>query len=246
MYHDFSRCRGVRRNVAGWPTESVTRWSTWPGTQGGESPGQRGTPVVAHDVRPGDLQVGQDRHDVPGQLHERVGLDGFWLVGAPVAAQVGDDDLESRTGEGRYLVPPEPTGIGKTVQQNDRRSLPRDLVLDTHSVHVYPGQRALLSPARGPACHCRGPRNLRSSRVCAQTAAWKTIRGEPPSTSPAGRWPPTGRIHRYAPRSSCEAGQVRSAVLAPNRTWHAASRWPVGIQLAGIRSGTDVAAQERY
>ena len=77
-------------------------------------------------------------------LHERVGLDGFGLIGAPVSAQVGDDDLESRAGEGRYLVPPEPTGIGKTMQQNDRRSLPRDLVLDAHSVHVHPGQRVLL------------------------------------------------------------------------------------------------------
>src|SRR5690242_3252317 len=28
MYHDCSRCRGVRRKVAGWPTESATRWST--------------------------------------------------------------------------------------------------------------------------------------------------------------------------------------------------------------------------
>src|SRR6266566_3802785 len=109
------------------------------GHEGRERPGQRGTPVVAHHVGPLDPQVGQDRHDVPGDVHERVGLDGLGFVGAPVSAQVGDDDLEPRTGEGRHLVPPQPAGIGKTVQQNDRRSLPRGLVLDTHSVDVHPG-----------------------------------------------------------------------------------------------------------
>ena len=110
---------------------------------------------MADYVRPAGVQVGQDRYDVPGDVQERVGLDGFGLIRAPVSAQVGHDDLESRTGEGRHLVPPRSRPeIGKAVQQHDRRPLPRDLVLDAHSVDVHPGQRALLSPAMGsPSKH---------------------------------------------------------------------------------------------
>ena len=32
-YLDFSRCRHFRRMVAGWPTDSATRWSTLPGAR---------------------------------------------------------------------------------------------------------------------------------------------------------------------------------------------------------------------
>jgi hypothetical protein len=33
-------------------------------------------------------------------------------------------------------MPPQPTGVGKSVQQDDRASLPGDLVLDTHTADV--------------------------------------------------------------------------------------------------------------
>lgn len=42
-------------------------------------------------------------------------------------------------------MPPEPTGVGKAVQQDDRAPRPRDLVLDTNSVDIHP---AHLAPVR--------------------------------------------------------------------------------------------------
>src|SRR5215471_21826113 len=75
--------------------------------QGGQHPGQPGAPVVTDDVGPADPEVGEDRHDVTGQPGHRVGLDRLGFVGAPVAAQVRDDDLEPGPGQRRYLLPPE-------------------------------------------------------------------------------------------------------------------------------------------
>jgi hypothetical protein len=79
---------------------------------------------VAQHVRPADLPLGQDRQHIAGEEGQRVGLDGVGLAGAPVAAQVGDDDLETGFGERGYLMPPEPAGVGKAVQQYNRASRP--------------------------------------------------------------------------------------------------------------------------
>jgi hypothetical protein len=51
-----------------------------------------------------DPQAGEDRRDIAGQQRQRVGLDGLGLAGASVAAQVGDDDLETGSGQPRPVT----------------------------------------------------------------------------------------------------------------------------------------------
>src|SRR5262249_18841811 len=85
------------------------------------------------------------------QRRERVVRDGGGLAGAAVAAQVGDDDLEPGPGERGYLVPPQPPGVGKAVQQHHRPPLPGDLVRDLHPVDVHPSHVTTLHDAQtGP------------------------------------------------------------------------------------------------
>ncbi len=115
------------------------------GSEGGEHPGQAGAPVVADYMGRADVLLGEDRHDIPGQPGHRVGLDRLGLVGAPVAAQVGDDDLEPGPGERRHLVPPQAPGVGKAVQQHDRAPLAGHLVLDTDPVDIHPAHTARFS-----------------------------------------------------------------------------------------------------
>ena len=128
------------------------------GHEGGERPGQGRAPVVTDDVGPVDPHRGEDRRDVPGQQGQRVGLDLLGLVGVPVAAQVGDDDLEPGPGQRRYLVPPQPPGVGKAVQQHDRASLPGHLVLDTDPVDIHPAHSpsSRTSIARFSGDRCLG------------------------------------------------------------------------------------------
>src|SRR5215470_11957071 len=98
-----------------------------------------------------DLTVGEDCHHVPGKPGHRVGLDRFRLSRAPVATQVGDDYLKPGIGQRRHLVPPQPAGVGEAMQEHDGATLPRDLVLDTDAVDVYPTHWSSLWTASLPS-----------------------------------------------------------------------------------------------
>jgi hypothetical protein len=139
MYHDFSRCSDERGGVADGQRDQMVDAA---GHERGEPPGEGCAPVVAHDMGLGDAEVGQDGQDVPGQEGKRVGLHRLGLVRAPVSAQIRNHDLEPGPGQRRYLVPPETARVGKTVQQHDRLSLPRDLVLDADPIDVHPAHLA--------------------------------------------------------------------------------------------------------
>ena len=66
------------------------------------------------------------------------------LVGAPVAALIGNDNPESGFGEGIYLLGPEPAGVGEAVEKQHRcsffRAVQLDIELDAATVylHVFP------------------------------------------------------------------------------------------------------------
>jgi hypothetical protein len=108
---------------------------------------------MAHHMRPAGPGLCQDRQDVPGKNRDRVGADGFRLVGASVTAQVGDDDLEPGFGERGRLMPPEPGGVWKAVQQQDRRpTVTMYLVFNADPVDLYSG-------------HARSPSQPESSRL---------------------------------------------------------------------------------
>jgi hypothetical protein len=102
---------------------------------------------------------------MPGLLRERTGigpsgagLDGLGLAGTPVAAQVGDHDLEPCRSQRWHLMPPHPAGVGKPVQQHDRAPLPRDLVLDAGpSASTRPIRPPQVLMAGSPAMWCPGP-----------------------------------------------------------------------------------------
>src|SRR5580700_3089329 len=171
---------------------------------------------------PGDLQVGEDRHDIPGQQHQRVGVDGLGLAGAPVATQVRDHDLEPRRGQRRDLVPPEPPGVGKAVQQHDRPPLPGDLILDTHPVDVYPAHTASLSRNLGADRHPASFGSLSEAfRSQSRTSPLvKELYSGNSSAAVAARSPRPTDVHsavsaRYAAISSRFAASLRYAASMP-------------------------------
>ena len=118
----------------------------------GQHPGQGGAPVVSDHMSAAHLLGGQHGLHVSGQKSQRIGLDGTGLAGSPVPAQVRDDDLKSGGGQGWNLMPPQPPGVGETVQQHNRASLTRDLILDADPVDIYPAHPP--TPIRG-SCHLR-------------------------------------------------------------------------------------------
>ena len=158
MYHDFSRCRGL----GGRWTDARPRGR--PGGRPGRARGMPSPRPGPHPSRGRPREPGRPAGSAriastsPASAHHRVRFDGRGLVRAPVAAQVGHDDLESGLGQGRHLVPPEPPGVGKAVQQHDRYPLPRYLVFGADPVRRSPGPMGLL-PATGRtariACHPR-------------------------------------------------------------------------------------------
>src|SRR5215475_5195899 len=121
---------------------------------------------MAHHMRPASPGICQDRQDVPGKNRDRISADVRWLVGAPVAAQVGDDHPEPGSGERGRLMPPQPGRVGKAMQEQDGRAiLTMYVVFDADPVDLY-------------SRHANSPSRPESSRliVCRSWSAGTTVR----------------------------------------------------------------------
>ena len=195
MYHDFSRWTyPADMKAAGWPTDSATRWSTRSGRSEPNAHARRRPPVMAHHVGALDALGVEDGDDVPRQERDGVRLDLGGLVRGAVAPQVGDDGGEPGVDEGRHLVAPQAPAVGEPVQEHDRRPLPRDLVLDAHTVHVD-AHYASLSPwprgaqpasgrhdgqqlaAAGPELRCVAPTGAQGEHLLEQCCVGEDLVG---------------------------------------------------------------------
>ena len=126
----------ARRNVAGWPTDRRDEMVDAIGRDQGEHPRERRAPVVADDVGALGAGVAQHRQHVADQQVHPVRLDGSGLSERAVAAQVRNDHPEAGVGQRRDLVAPQPSRIGKAVQQHHRPALAGHVVFDPDPVDV--------------------------------------------------------------------------------------------------------------
>ena len=88
------------------------------------SPTPPGAPVVTDDVGSLDTGVVEHGHHIADEPVHRVGGDLGGLVRAAISTHVGNDDLESRGGEHRYLMAPEPPQSGNPCSNTTGRPSP--------------------------------------------------------------------------------------------------------------------------
>jgi hypothetical protein len=77
---------------------------------------------MSDDVRALNAERIQNAGDVSDDRRQSIVGNRLWLAAAPTPAHVGHDRTEAAFDESRHLVAPEIAGVGKTVQQHDRRS----------------------------------------------------------------------------------------------------------------------------
>ena len=98
------------------------------------------TELAASGPAPGEPGPGEPGHDPPGpRLYAGQGVA---HQDARRHGRQSGSTGEPRVGQGWYLMPPEPAGVGKAVQQHDRASLPGDLVLDADPADLHPSHPA--------------------------------------------------------------------------------------------------------